>query len=30
MTVIHEKVDISLFGELKSKNFDLNQMKLRK
>lgn len=30
MAVIHEKVDISLFGELKSKNFDLNQMKLRK
>ena len=30
MAVIHEKVDISLFGELKSKKFDLNQMKLRK
>lgn len=30
MAVIHEKVDINLFGELESKNFDLNQMKLRK
>ena len=30
MAVINEKVDISLFGELKSKNVDLNQKKLRK
>lgn len=30
MGVTHEKVDINLFGELESKNFDLNQMKLRK